>query len=162
MDTRIRGEVDESRKRLDMDTLTLLYLHGGSREDIEKGEVLEIIQQLKDEGKVKFVGISTRGEEATHAAIDNGFFDVIQVAHSILDQRMVDEILPKAKEKNIGVVNRSVLLKGSLTPKGKELPSKLEPLKENAEKAQAVADEFGISLPSLAIRFAISNPSVTT
>lgn len=162
MEKRIREEVNSSLKKLDMDTLTLLYLHGGSKEDIEKGEVLEIIQKLKAEGKVRYVGISMRGEEAANAAIDSGFFDVIQVAHSILDQRMTSEVLPRAKEQNIGVVNRSVLLKGSLTPKGKELPDDLASLKANAQKAQVIADELGVSLPSLAIRFAISNPAVTT
>jgi len=162
MEKRIREEIEKSRKNLDMDILTLLYLHGGSEKQIKDGVVLEIIQKLKDEGKIKHIGISLRGEEAANAAINSGFFDVIQVAHSILDQRMIGEVLPKAKEKNIGVVNRSVLLKGSLTPKGRQLPDELYLLKTNAEKARKVANELGVPLPSLAIRFAISNPVVAT
>jgi len=162
MEAIVRAEVDESRKKLDMDVLPLLFFHGGSKAQIEEGIIIEIMQKLRDEEKILFTGISLRGEEAALAAVESDFFDVIEIAHSILDQRLVLHVLTLAKEKNIGVINRSVLMKGALTDGVHMLPDKLAKVKENSEKARAIAEELGISLPSLAIRFAISNPAVST
>ncbi|MCR4275192.1 MAG: aldo/keto reductase [Candidatus Wolfebacteria bacterium] len=162
MELRVRDEVETSLKKLQLDVLPLLYLHGGTRVDIEKGEVTDILSKIRSEGKVKNFGISLRGEDNALAAIESGFFDVIQVAYSILDQRMAKEVLPYAKKSNVGVVNRSVLLKGSLTPLRAKLPDELASLKLNADKADNIAKEAGMDLPTLAIRFAISNESVTS
>ena len=160
LEKRIREEVEASLKALGVEILQLLYFHGPSKEQIERGELIEIMRKLKEEGKVQWSGISTRGEEAPLTAIKNGFFDVIQVAYSILDQRMTN-ILEAAKRKNIGVVNRSVFLKGALTPAGERLPDELAPLKENSRQAAKIANRLGITLPELALRFSISNPAVS-
>ncbi|TSC78307.1 MAG: aldo/keto reductase [Parcubacteria group bacterium Gr01-1014_33] len=116
LEKEVRKEVDESRKKLDMDTLPLVMFHGGSKKQIEEGGLIEIMQQLKDEKKVAYSGITTRGEEAPMAAIQSNFFDALQVPYSILDQRMSKAVLAEAEKKNIGIVARSVLLKGALTP----------------------------------------------
>ncbi|MEZ4616472.1 MAG: hypothetical protein R2867_13350 [Caldilineaceae bacterium] len=42
-------------------------------------------------------------------------FDVIQVTYSVFDQRLADQVLPLAQRRNVGVMARSVLLKGALT-----------------------------------------------
>lgn len=159
---RIRDEVEESLRLLKVDSLPLVQLHGGSSEQIERGELIEIMQGLKDEGKIQHVGIATRGEEAPLAAIASGFFETIQAAYSILDQRMSARVLAAAQEANVGVINRSVLLKGALTPKRSVLPDGLALLKEHADRAEAVAEELGTDLPSLAIRFVLSHGAAST
>ena len=162
MKRQIIEEVETSLINLRLDTLPLLYLHGGTRHDIETGILSEILRGLKGAGKVKHTGISLRGEDNALAAIESGFFDVIQVAHSILDQRMTAQVLILAKERGVGVVNRSVLLKGALTNLREHLPDELMPLKINAEKAAEIAYGLGLDLPSLAVRFALSSPSIST
>lgn len=162
LEKRIRQEIEQSLKMLRVDTLPLVQLHGGSPEQIERGELIEIMQKLADEGKIQHVGIATRGEEATLAAIKSSFFETIQTARSIVDQRMTPQVLPLAQEKNIGVINRSVLLKGALTSAAEKLPDELRPLKENSRRAAAIAANLGLDLPSLAIRFALSHPAVST
>ena len=158
----IRDDIEESLQQLRVDSLQLVQLHGGSAEQIERGELIEIMQKLKDEGKVQHVGIATRGEDAPLAAIKTGFFATIQTAYSILDQRMARQVLPQAERDGVGIINRSVLLKGALTPKWRHLPGTLAPLKANAEKAQALADQLGVNLPALALRFVLSNPAIST
>ncbi len=156
----MREEVEESLTVLDMDRVPLVQLHGGSEKMIKTGIIQETMQKLKDEGKVQFVGISTRGEEAPLAAIESGFFDTLQVAHSILDARMTKRVFPEAKKHNIGIINRSVLLKGALTPASKYLVEGLAPLKQRSNQAAEIAEELGTDLPSLAIRFVLSDPAV--
>lgn len=162
LEQRIRSDVEESLRFLRLDSLPLLQLHGGTTEQIERGELIEILQKLKDEGKVQHIGIATRGEEAPLVASASGFFETIQTAYSILDQRMQDQVLPAAQKDNVGIINRSVLLKGTLTPQWRELPDALAPLRTNAERAEHIATDLGLDLPTLALRFVLSNPAVST
>lgn len=158
----IRQEVEESLRRLQQDSIQLLQLHGGSAEQVKRGELIDILRRLIEEGKVQHVGIATRGEESPLAAIKSGFFSTVQTAYSILDQRMAVSVLPQAHSNNIGIINRSVLLKGALTPAVWQLPPALDPLKANSAQAAAIAKNLGTDLPSLAIRFTASNPAIST
>lgn len=162
LERRIRDEIDTSRRNLRQEQLQLVQLHIESSEYLGFDEVIEIMQKLKDEGKVAHVGIATRGDDVPLAALKTGFFETIQAAYSILDQRMAAKVLPAAHENGVGTINRSVLLKGALTPARAHLPASLARLKERAEQAAAIADELGITLPALALRFVISQPAVTT
>ncbi|HBE90944.1 MAG: hypothetical protein A3E37_01715 [Candidatus Andersenbacteria bacterium RIFCSPHIGHO2_12_FULL_46_9] len=158
----IRSEVEESLRRLRTDSLQLLQLHGGSAEQLERGELIDILRRIKDEGKIQHIGIATRGTDAPLAAIETNFFSTIQTAYSILDQRMAAQVFPAAFASNIGIINRSVLLKGALTSSVWHLPPALDPLKENSAQAAAIAKKLSTDLPSLAIRFATSHPAVST
>ena len=160
LEKRIREDVETSLKNLRLDCLSLVQLHGGSRTQIESGEIIEVMQKLVDEGKIQHVGIATRGEDAGMAAIESGVFATLQVGYSILDQRMNAKVLPIAKEKNVGVLNRSVLLQGVLTKRAEGLPVELSKLKEHALLAGDIAVQSGMTLPEMAMRFSISHPSV--
>jgi len=162
LEKRIRADIDTSRTNLKQDQLQLVQLHIELPEQTDFRELVEIMQKLKDEGKVAHVGVSTRGEEAPLSAYQNDIFETSQLAYSILDQRMASKVLPAAQGKNIGVINRSVLLKGALTPKANQLPDGLRPIKENSVKAGLIAEELGMTLPELAIRFVASNPAIST
>lgn len=162
LETQIRCEIEDSLRKLRVDTLTLVQVHGGSSEQISSGMLAYIMNKLKKEGKLRHVGISTRGEKAPLSAIHDGNFETLQLAYNILDQRMEKRVFQEAKNGNIGVINRSVLLKGALTPGRKYLPKGLPKLIENANVAEKIAKEIGLDLPSLAIRFVISNNHVDT
>jgi len=162
LETKIRAQVDDSLTKLKIKTLPILMLHGPSKSQIEQGELIEILTKLKNEGLIRFLGVSARGEEPALATIKCGAFDVLQIAYNILDQRMATTVLPAAAKAGVGIVNRSVLLKGALTPLRAKLPPGLEPLQAQADKIEVVARELGMDLPTLAIRFAISNPLIAT
>jgi 1-deoxyxylulose-5-phosphate synthase len=162
LEKRIRQEVEESLRNLKVDSIQLLQLHGGSKEQIERGELVDILRRLREEGKVQNFGIATRGESAPLAAIDSGFFSTVQTAYSILDQRMSPKVLPYSLKQKIGVINRSVLLKGALTQAVWKLPPELDQLKENSAQAAVIAKELQEDLPTLAIRFAASNPAISS
>ncbi len=158
----MKADVESSLKRLGLDHLELVQVHGGTAERIKDGSIIRAMQRLKDAGLVRFVGISTRGEEAPLAAIESGFFDVLQLAHSILDQRMARRVFTEAKKHNIGIINRSALLKGALTPAAEHLSPVLAPLKKNSDMAKKIAERLGTDLPTLSLRFALSNDAIST
>ncbi|MBI3256118.1 MAG: aldo/keto reductase, partial [Candidatus Andersenbacteria bacterium] len=153
LERRIREDIETSRQMLQQDQLQLVQFHNELADYTDYQEIIEIFQTIKDQGKVAHFGIASRGEAATLTAYNTNFFETSQLAYSILDQRMVKEVLQQAQTKNIGVINRSVLLKGALTPKANQLPDELKPVRENAVKAALIAEELGITLPDLAIRF---------
>jgi aryl-alcohol dehydrogenase-like predicted oxidoreductase len=151
-----------SRKNLHKEVLQLAQFHNELEDYTDLSEIIEISQKLKSEQKVMHIGIAVRGEVVALAAIESNFFETIQLAYNIVDQRMHTNVLKKAQEKNIGIINRSVLLKGALTPARATLPEALSLLKEHADKAYTIAQELGIDLPTLAIRFVLSEPAVST
>jgi 1-deoxyxylulose-5-phosphate synthase len=157
-----RNELESSLLRLNVDSIPLVQAHGGSAAQIRSGAIADAMERFRREGKLQHFGISTRGEEAPLAAIADGRFATIQVAYSILDQRLTQHVLPEAQRAGVGVINRSVLLKGALTPGREHLPPTCAALKANADHAAALASELGISLPALALRFAVSNPAIGT
>lgn len=162
LEQRIREDIDASRKNLHQDSLTLVQFHNEREDFTDFREIIEILQKLKDEQKIQHVGIATRGEDAALTAIATGFFETVQVAYSIADQRMAHAVLSRAKQHSIAVINRSVLLKGALTENRKNLPEQLSALRASADAAELIADSIGISLPDLAIQFAASNPAIST
>lgn len=169
---RIRDEIDASRKNLQQDRLQLVQLHIELADYTNFQELIETMQALQAEEKVQHVGIATRGEAAPLAAMQTGFFATIQTAYSILDQRMdprrqgyggqAPSVFQEALKNGVGIINRSVLLKGALTNSAQQLPGVLAPLKANSQQAATIATELGIDLPALALRFVLSNPAITT
>lgn len=159
---RIREQVEDSLKKLRIDALQVLLLHGPSAEQIQEGTLLGITDQLKAEGKIKSSGASIRGVEAAEALISSGRAEVIELAYSIADQRMAEHVLSAAESAGVAVINRSVFLKGVLAGKTQYLHPSLSPLKAVAEAAERIAKEAGMSITDLALRFVISESRIAT
>lgn len=162
LEQRIREEIDISRKNLDQEVLQLVQFHNELEDYADFSIIIEIFQKLLHEQKIMQAGVAVRGEKAALAALSTGFFKTMQIAYSIADQRMAPLVLPEAKKKDVGIINRSVLLKGALTNAREKLHPNLTALRETSDKAAAIAHQAGMDLPTLALRFVTSNPAVST
>lgn len=161
LEIKIRNQVTDSLKKLRVPVIDILMLHGPSQEQLEDGELIKTMRRLKQGGLVRFLGVSSRGEENALAALNAGI-DVLQVAYSILDQRMAKRVLPLARRLGVGIVSRSALLKGALTLSRHQLPDKLVPLRQQVDKVEELAIASGLSLVTLAIRFVLNNSYIDT
>lgn len=159
---RLTEEVDASLRALRRQTIDVLQVHGATAEIIERGELVAALKGLKQQGKVRYFGAATRGEEAPLAAIGSKFFQAVQVAVSILDQRMRDRVLADAFAEGYGVIARSVFLKGVLTPRRDFLPKELDALRARADAIEEYVAQQGLALREAAIRFVLSLPEVST
>jgi aryl-alcohol dehydrogenase-like predicted oxidoreductase len=155
---RVMRSVEESLRALERDTLDVLMIHSASREVIARGEVLAILEELRAAGTVRYLGASVYGEEAARAAIQAGGYDCLQVAYSLLDRRP-ERYLAGAE---MGVVARSVLLKGALTWRYASLPDGLAELKAAVERLLRAAGTEVAGLPELAYRYVLGQPWVHT
>jgi aryl-alcohol dehydrogenase-like predicted oxidoreductase len=152
-----------SLRLLQTDWVDLLMLHSAPVELLQQGEALQILKEFQARGATRAIGASTYGAEAAQLAIDAGV-NALQVAFNILDQRLADEVLPRAKANGVGIVVRSVFLKGVLTPRADDLPPHLAPLRERSESIQQFAASLTPPMTRVeaALRFVLCQPDVTS
>lgn len=159
---RVRESVQESLHQLQTDVIDMVMIHSAPLDVIQSGDVLEVLQDYKQKGVIRATGASVYGEEAALAAIATGACDCLQIAYSVLDRRPESQVVGAAAQADVGLVARSVLLKGALTDRCRHLPDALAGLKEAVGRMQALADRAGMSLPELAYRYVLSQDSPQT
>jgi uncharacterized protein len=86
----------------------LLFPYAGKRETVMHESVLNAVQQLKKQGKTRFVGIASHGdmEEALRAAADTGVYDVAMPAYNFktTSKESMDAAIGYAAKAGIGIV----------------------------------------------------------
>lgn len=153
----IEKSVETSLKLLQTDYIDLLMLHSAPIEMIQQMDLLRgAIDRLHRNGSIRYFGASVY-EEAGAAAVACGDFQCLQIGYSVLDRRPEQAVLPQAEDKGVGVVARSVLLKGVITPRYRDLPDDLASLKSAVTKLESLAHQAGMSLPELAFRYVLSS-----
>ena len=156
--TYVEESVQLSLKRLFADSLDLLQLHNALVEDLTP-DFLEIMVDLQDRGLVKHLGATTYGEEAPSRVLElSDHFCILQVAYNVLDRRLEDQIFPRAKQADVGLVVRSAFLQGALSERANTLPDDVADLRNAVARVRAIASEAGISLTALALRYVAFNP----
>jgi aryl-alcohol dehydrogenase-like predicted oxidoreductase len=176
----IRQAVEESLRRLQTDWIDLYQYH---RPDgitpIE--ETLGALNELVDEGKVRFIGSSNldgrQVVEADDVAKDRGWarFVSAQNEYSFLERGAEEELLPTAERLEIGVLPYFPLASGLLTgkyrrgqpaPAGTRLALRPERLTDDAfdtiEALESFAESRGISLLDVAIGGLAAQPAIAS
>jgi len=116
-ETTIRS-VEESLHRLETDWIDVLQIHDVETQSYELivNETLPALEKLRQDGKVRFLGVTTRDLPLLMKYMATGKFDSIQfyARYMLIDHTAKDETIPLAKEMNLGVINGSVLGMGIL------------------------------------------------
>lgn len=112
----IKQSVAGSLKRLQVDTIDLLYQHRVDP-DVPIEDVAGTVKQLVQEGKVKHFGLSEAGAQTIRRAHAVLPVAALQSEYSLWWRRPEDEIIPTLEELGIGMVPYSPLGKGFLTGK---------------------------------------------
>ena len=151
----LEASVAASLKALAVERLDLLQIHSVDEGDFSD-ELLESMSSLQERGLVRYWGGSTYGEVAPFTVLGYPeLFRTLQVAYNLLDRRMGERVLPRCSEVGVGRILRSVFLKGVLSDRVHHLPDRLDRLRDVALEAGKIAIGLGISLPELALRFAV-------
>jgi aryl-alcohol dehydrogenase-like predicted oxidoreductase len=108
----IRKGVEHSLRMMKTDHLDLVQFHRSlSREEFDADGALQEALALRDEGKVRFVGVSavlpTLNEQ-----IDMGVFDAFQIPYSAL-QREHDDVITRASDAGMGIIIRGGVARGA-------------------------------------------------
>ncbi len=163
---RVVESVDISLERMKVDTLDFVLCH-----DCEFGylsqvihETLPALEKIRQQGKVRFIGISGYPMAMFHQIIDQHDLDVIlSYNHYTLQNAMLLDLVPKCQEKNIGIMNAAPFSARLLT--NAPLPPwhrATDFVRETAQQAVRFCESQGVDLAQLALQFSIANPQFTT
>ncbi len=112
----LREELEGSLRRLGVETIDLYQIHWPSPEtEIEEG--WEAMARFKEEGKVRWIGVSNFNVEQMKRALKIAPITSLQPPYSMLRRAIEEEVLPFAQENGIGVINYSPMVSGLLTGK---------------------------------------------
>jgi predicted aldo/keto reductase-like oxidoreductase len=104
-----RAELETSLITLGLDYIDLYQCHFvRDAEDykgiIGPGGALEGLRQARDEGLIGHIGLTAHSLELLHQVVDDGEFETIMTCFGILEPKSRESLIPKALEKNIGVM----------------------------------------------------------
>jgi len=114
---RLRGFVEDSLKRLNVDALDLIQLHCPPTEVFYRPELFEVFDRLKTEGKVLNLGVSVEKVEEGLKALEYANVTSIQVIFNLFRTRPAELLFEQAKKKNVGIIVRVPLASGLLSGK---------------------------------------------
>ena len=173
----IRRECEASLRRLNVDVIDLYQVHWPVDKDLD--EAWEMMEKLRSEGKVRYIGVSNYNVEQLKQSMKIAPVSSLQPPYSLLNREYEKEILPFCKENGIGVIVYSPMGSGLLTgamtrERIAAMPSDdwrrnsnyfQEPaLTQNlnlVEKLKTIGAKYGRSAGEVAIAWTLQNPAVT-
>ena len=159
----IRVGVEHSLRLLNTDHLDLVQFHRSlSRDEFESSGALAEALNLRDEGKVRFVGVSATLPTLSEQ-IDMGIFDEFQIPYSALQRDHENEIA-RASEAGMGIVIRGGVARGAPEDWGSRVYYMVptETMRDYWEAAKLDEILDGLSRTAFMLRFTLSHPGLDT
>lgn len=113
----LRSGVEAALKRLGVERLDMLQLHGWFTDGVTNLDWLETLNALRVEGKVDKIGVSIRDyrpDEGVDIA-ELGLVDSLQVIFNMFEQRPVDALFPAVAKTNTAIIDRVAFDSGALS-----------------------------------------------
>ncbi|ANS73310.1 aldo/keto reductase [Paenibacillus yonginensis] len=172
------SSTEQSLRNLGMDTLDVQQFHVWSDEWVGQGDWLEGVLKLKEQGKIRFFGVSINDHQPANAIklIETGVVDTVQVIYNLFDQSPEDVLLPACLKHNVGVIVRVALDEGGLTgtltsdttfAEG-DFRSRYfrdDRKQQVVERVNKITQDLNISnteMAETALRYVLSHPAVST
>lgn len=109
--------INDSLKRLDVETIDLIQLHCPPTETYSRPEVFEILDNLKKKGKILNYGVSVEKVEEALKAIEYPGVSAIQIIYNMFRLKPAELFFKAASKKNVGIIVRVPLASGLLSGK---------------------------------------------
>lgn len=169
----LRQSVEDSLKRLQTDYIDLYYIHFPD-EHTPKDEAVGELKKLKDEGKIRAIGVSNFSIEQLREANKDGYVDVLQSHYNLLHRDAEKYLLPYTQEHGISFIPYFPLASGLLGGKYKQgdtfsdIRAK-DPLfqgenfaknLQKVEQARQLAEAKGVEVAHLVLAWYLTVPSI--
>ncbi len=118
---RIVEELEQSLKNLNIECIDLYQCHWPD-ESTPLEETMSALSQLKNQGKIRYIGLSNFDLSQIDEASQFGEVISLQSQLSLLERGLEEEILPGCSDRNISVIAYGVLAGGVLTGKYEKQP----------------------------------------
>jgi aryl-alcohol dehydrogenase-like predicted oxidoreductase len=174
----LQQSVAESLQQLKCDHLDVLLIHEPDRAQQYpwwtsyaplEGPVLDAINELKSQGQIRFSGLAGTTVTELTALIKSNLFDVVLTAfnYNALFREAAVELLPAATERQMGILDGSVLGQGFLARDYRAAVKQKPVWLSTARQQQFLAyydllDQSGLTPVEMGLRFALSNPAISS
>ena len=163
---RVVESIDVSLHRMGVEHLDIILCHDIEFVDMAQivNETLLALRKIKEQGKVRYIGISGYPMNAFRYVLDLTDLDVIlSYNHYTLQNTMLAEMVPYLKSKGVGVMNAApfsarLLTNQPLPPWHKATPE----VRALCKKAADHCAVRGVDIAQLAVQFSVANEDMTT
>ena len=172
----LKKSVDDALKRLQTDYIDIFYIHFPD-DQTPKDEAVAALNEMKQEGKIKAIGVSNFSLDQIKEANKDGLVDVVEDQYSLLHRDAETEMFDYLRENNISFVPFFPLASGLLTGKYSEVVDfpendirhgnpdftgeRFEKIVEKVNNLKPLADKHCITTAQLVLAWYIKNPDVT-
>lgn len=173
----IEEYVHRSLQNSGLESFDLIQFHTWEDAWVADDRWAKKMDDLRRQGLLQAIGISLNRWEPWNGVqtVKSGLVDAVQVIYNIFDQNPEDELFPACRERGVSVIARVPFDEGTLTgtltkesrwPEGDWrntyfVPENLIPSVERAEALKPLLPE-GMTMPEMALRFILNNPTVST
>jgi len=169
---RMRRSVEESLARRGLDRLGIVYLHdpeNGSFEEITgPGGAVEELQAMQRAGLIAHLGVAGGPIDLLIRYVETGAYEAVlsHNRYTLLDQS-AEPLIALAAARGLAMLNAAPY-GGGLLVKGPEAFPKYmyraapQALLDRAAQLAALAAEYGVPLPAVALQFSTRDPRITT
>ncbi|WP_027108919.1 aldo/keto reductase [Lacticigenium naphthae] len=166
-------QVEDSLSRLQTDYIDLYYIHFPD-EDTPKAEAVGALARLKEQGKIRAIGVSNFSLEQLKEANVDGHVDVVQDEYNLLNQSAEENFFPYFKEKEISFIPyfpfASGLLAGKydqdthLSDRQKQRPQFQEPtysdILNRMDKLKTLEKKYDTGIQNIVLAYYLSQEPV--
>ncbi|PIG91945.1 aldo/keto reductase [Gloeocapsopsis sp. IPPAS B-1203] len=179
----VADNIDISRRRMDTETLDLLQFHWWEYRDLNYLEALRYMTELKEEGKIKHLGLTNFDTEHLNIILQNGInIKSNQVQYSLVDRRPQVHMSSFCQQHNLQLFAYGSLCGGFLSekylgkpePRGSELNTVSlrkyknmidawggwQLLQELLTALKLIAEKHRVSIANIAVRYVLEQPAV--
>ena len=173
----IEQYVHSSLENAGLDQFDLMQLHVWEDAWVDDSRWANALDGLRRQGLFEAVGISLNRWEPWNGVrtVESGLVDAVQVIYNIFDQDPEDELFPACQAQDVAVIARVPFDEGTLTgnltkdttwPEGDWrntyfVPENLNSSVDHADALRPLAPD-GMTMPEMALRFILNNPTVST
>ncbi|WP_078918082.1 aldo/keto reductase [Streptomyces sp. NRRL WC-3725] len=163
--------VEESLARLGTDRLDIAYLHDPDDHwGPASSSGITALTELRDQGVVGAIGAGMNQAAMLTEFVRRTDVDVVMVAgrFTLLDQSALDDLLPVALARGVGVVAAAVYNSGLLSTTAVDGSAYYDygaaprSVVDRAARIAAICERHGVELPAAAIHYPLRHPGVTS
>ncbi len=169
----LRECVEASLKRLQTDYIDLFYIHFPD-ETTPKAEAVGALQRLKEQGKIRAIGVSNFNLAQLEDGNHDGYIDVLQAEYNLFKRQAEQDLLPYCRHHQISFVPyfplASGLLTGKMTVESQFVDSRnRNPLFQGeafianlakVEKLKVIAERYGVQPTHITLAWYLQQPAI--
>jgi aryl-alcohol dehydrogenase-like predicted oxidoreductase len=173
----LREAFERACRRLQTDVIDVYYIHWPNP-DVPIADSMGELERLRQEGKIRAIGVSNFTVRETDEALRYGRIDVIQPPYNMFWRYPEEDEIPFCLTHHVGIMGYSALAQGLLTgkltrqtrldPNDSRLqtvlfqPQIYERCVDAVDVLRPIARKYGKSLAQLAINWVISRPGISS